>query len=57
MEGPNKGPFKTIFVQRIQTFSFYRKQNVLGNLLKISFSDVGGIVTPFTHTQMVLQGA
>jgi hypothetical protein len=57
MEGPNKGPFETVFVQRIQTFSFYRKQNVLGKQLRKSFSDAGGIVTPFTQTQMVLQGA
>jgi hypothetical protein len=56
MEGPNKGPFETIFMQRIQTFSFYRKQNALGKQLRKFFSDVGGIVTPFTQTQMELQG-
>jgi hypothetical protein len=54
MEGPNKGPFETIFMQRIHAFSFYRKQNVLGKKLRTYFNDAGGIVTPFTQTQMVL---
>jgi len=57
MEGPNKGPFETSFVKRIQTFSSYRKQNVSEKWQRKSSSDARGIVTPFTQIQIELQGA
>jgi hypothetical protein len=57
MEDPSKGLFETTFVLRIQTFSFYRKQNVSGKKLRTYSGVVGGPITPFIQTQMGLWGA
>jgi hypothetical protein len=52
MEDPNRGFSETVYVQKIQMFSCYKRQNVLEQKHKLSSTVVGEDVTPSTLTPL-----